>query len=410
MLSPNDILPSGLTRFRHREIARSSGYQGDFGSGQHANFLRNNPDAAKSFSAAVAREVDRTARIAGTAEAFSKTSGQVSALQAAKAGLSFTNLLGKGAGLVDDIGSGVAPSVFKPSTSLPGPAAGTGTLSLSGAATGLGVGLATGTILSQFTPLKEEGAQIGGAAGGAAAGSGLLAGIGIAGGPLGIIIGSVVGSAIGGLFGPEPPVNASQFFGQFDDSGGFGEFRTASKTIGTEQGQSVGSAFETFTSEIASTIGANLAGVQVFGGYNDKYEGGFFIRTDTAGGGESDIRERFDPKDQASTLAAFGNTFDRLIRQNASNQVLVSQIDAQKAQGKSTLDAIYAIYESAKGQAVNKTPAAEIESKVEISQKQFDNFIEKVKSETAGRKQTIFTGPRGLLEEPETFRPQLAAA
>lgn len=303
-----------------------------------------------------------------------------------------------------------------------------GTVSLSGTLTGAGAGYTIGNLIGAFTDLNQQGASIGGAIGGAAGGSGIAASIGIAGGPVGIAVGSLVGSVLGGFFGPEPSQNASNFFGVLQSGGSFEEFRSASDNIDTTRGQSVGDSFAQFTSAFANATGADFENAHVFGGYNDKYNNGYFIRTATftgdgvlgeAGEGQN-LERRFNPQDSGSVVSAFAEVTDRLLRDSGRNQTLVQRIDALKAQGFSTTEAINNLFETGVANTIDQqtieetslptTPKERITRKVAVAQKQFNDFIDRVEKKKAGRASTILTGPRGLLDEPaEIFRPQLTA-
>lgn len=436
-LDPNQVLGHGLTRYQHQRVARELGYQGEFGQGQHNRFLDSTPGARESFNQNILREVQRQDRISNTRQGFADSKDQISALQIGKTALSVGKGLSSTGGFIsnsiDSVASSAFPTTFKAPANFVGPpVANAGSLSLSGALGGAGAGYAIGSILGSFTGLKQDGASIGGAVGGAAAGTGLLSGIGIAGGPLGIAVGALAGSVLGGFFGSEPKANMSSFFGILGEGGEFNEFRTASKSIGEEQGEAVGQSFGQFSSAFAAATGANFDNAHVFGGYNDKYNGGYYIRTATfegdgvlgEAGQDQNLERRFNVSDEASVIEAFADVTDRLLRDSGKNQTLVDQIDSLKAEGLSTTQAIDSLFttglagslEAPEGpqadiiSEVPTTPKERITRKVQVAQAQYDDFVKAVKKKRAGRASTIVTGPRGLLEEPEEiFRPQLAA-
>lgn len=402
------LLASGITVEENRNIARAQGYTGSFGSGGHIAFLEQQ-GLRKDYTRRVSATLESRNRSMNIQQDIAQTTDTIGAIETLNTGGSLLrsntgSMIARG---IDGAASRIAPGVFSPGKS--GVLTNSGTLSMSGALTGAGVGYTTGQLLASFTGLNSTGASIGGAIGGAVGGAGLGASIGIAAGPVGILVGSLAGSGLGGFFGSEPPVNASQFVSFFDKQGQMADGRTASKTIDTSIGETLQQGFGEFTGNISSELGLNLKDVQAFGGFNDKYEGGYFLRTDRFSGDARDIRETFDPANQGSVERAFTNTLDRLVRQNNKNTDVVKRLDELKSQGLTSAQAFsQMLYDSKVSKAVNPedtratTPMERVEKRVVQAQQDFTEFVQRTKRGDAGIPSTIMTSNRGILEEPET--------
>ncbi len=418
-LDPNEVLPSGLTRFQKRSLARDQGFTGNFGSGEHTAFLNEDPTRREDFDSAITREVSRQNRVFGSTQAFREATGKIDALSAVRSGLSFAKVGSSSAvaplaNAIDNAAANAFPSVFKQGGSFIGPSA-PGTVSLSGTIMGAGTGFAIGSTLGAFTGLKQDGASVGGAIGGA---------VGSVVPGLGTIAGSIIGSAIGGFFGPSKPVRASEFVTKFNEKGQAVDLGLGAKGVDTDQGKSIGQSFGVFVEKLNTGLGADLANVQAFGGYNDKYEGGFFVRTDQHAGAAEDIREKFDPSDAATVEDAFFNTTDRLLRVNADKNIeIIGRIDELKATGLSSKEALQTIYDERLGlkaqdalekpnapiASIPTTPEGRITQKVVNSTNQINAFLDKVEQRKVGRDETIKTGPLGLLEDAPVIKKQLGS-
>lgn len=165
---------------------------------------------------------------------------------------------------------------------------------------------------------KQQGSSIGGTIGGAA---GAFLPI-----PGGTIIGSAIGSAIGGMFGGTP-MNASQFLLPIGADMDFSNLSFGSKGIDEAAAQSVASEFSNYLTTLNSNFGLDFSGTSAFGGYNDKYEDGFFLRTHRDEGSSKDLRFKFSPDDDPnSTIAAFQGLAIEMLR---DKEALTPEIEAQ---------------------------------------------------------------------------------
>jgi hypothetical protein len=424
---PNVVTRSGLTKFQMRELAREGGFTGEFGAGEHKAFLDATAENRALFESNIAREVARQTRVFGSTQGFIEAKGAISTLQAAKASLSFVKFAGSGAfegvsAAIDNAASRALPSLFgapgvrgAPVGNLPFLPEGTTAFqgsttgaTFTGVLAGAGTGFTIGSLVGTFTDLKTKGSQIGGTVGGIA---GSVVPV------IGTVAGSIVGSVIGGFFGPDAPVQASEFFATFGEKGKLQDITLGEKTIGTQRGRTVGLGFGEFVETINKEIGADLSNTFAFGGFNDKQHGGFFVQ---AQGSEGIIGEKqtFEAGEEADVESAFFNVVDTLIRQNEeTNAQIIARVDSLKAEGLSSQEAISQIYKDKIDQAaidstelidtVGKTPEQRVETRVINSANQIDSYLEKVKKRTAGRAATIKTGPRGLLEETPVFKKQL---
>jgi len=429
---PNEVTGSGLTQFQKRTIARESGFEGEFGSGDHRAFLNSSPENRALFESNISSEVARQNRVFGSTEGFREAQGQISTLQAARAGLSLVKLAGSSGfkgitAAIDAVAADAFPSIFgkgataavqgAPIGNIPylpkgttpfSPATSASPTSFSSIVGGAGTGFTIGSLIGSFTGLKQTGSQVGGTVGGI---------VGSIFPVVGTIVGSIIGSVIGGFFGGGPPVQASQFATRFNKKGQLDNLELGSKTIGTEQGRSVGLAYGQFLENLNIGLGGDFEDLSTRGGFNDKYEGGFFIGVGRFEAGDKGASVKFDAQDTASTETAFFEITDQLLRRNPdANVSVVARVDELKAEGKTTQEAISAIYEQnlatqaaadAASDVLAETPEERIADSVTVSTNQIDSYIAKVAERKAGKSETIKTSPRGLLDDTPVLKKQL---
>ena len=189
-----------------------------------------------------------------------------------------------------------------PTTANGGMFAGSGA-SLSGVLGAAGLGAMGGSFLGKLGGNTTNG-SLGGGAG---------AGIGMAmGGPVGAIAGGLLGGVAGGFLGPsKPPMVASEVLMNFKNDP-TGRAYISGRTFGTKgadesQATRVSDDFGSYVAGL-SDLGINAKGLKFHAGYNDKYEGGFFIKNKKNKNSKDTYKEstaHFKDGDPSSKYAAY---------------------------------------------------------------------------------------------------------
>lgn len=137
---------------------------------------------------------------------------------------------------------------------------------------------------------------------------------------------------IGGLFGGKSS-DISNFAGVLGEGGGFSQFSSASKNIGTEFAEGLGEQLGNFLDAMSAITGVSFGGLGVFGGSHSKK--GTSIRTDfNAGVGETSFF--FDPENQNSMLAAFKGLSEVLVDAAGASEELKERLQSVTTEGKTT--------------------------------------------------------------------------
>lgn len=171
------------------------------------------------------------------------------------------------------------------------------TATLSGVLGAAGLGAMAGGFLNKGNPTAGS------------IGGGLGAGIGMAlGGPIGAVAGTLLGGLGSRLFGSKKPKTiASQFLGTTDETGALAGLSYGSKGTSTDEGKAYANEIQNYTRGLQKTLGVDLKGASIYGGYSTQHGGGFY----TVNGKDTYF---FDVNDNDSKNAAIDKVLTSVAR------------------------------------------------------------------------------------------------